>query len=383
MTRSRLSAALALALAGLFALADLAAAQPPPAQSPGRRYALLIGVGGFARSSVPTLEFVSHDVAAMEKLLTDEGYEVTTIAKRADRRSIIEELYRHAVTLTDKDTFVLYYAGHGVRNVEINRKTYWLTYDAELAMLDVEGIRLEHLLAYVNDIRASRKLILLDHCFSGDVEGLTIVAGAPAGGRGADTSAPTLRTGQVIDLGPELPVPATAGTAIIAASRGAAFEIGGIKHGVLTYGLLQACEADPADANLNRSIFELVRVARAKVIELVPTQAVVGKVGGDIEGVDWTFCTLPVPASKVDDLAAKYTIAVQNFETKGYLSPEDRLACTAVLDKWKALQGDRSKLTLSERHILAGMRVLTDDGDTAPEQARAAALADILRRARS
>lgn len=353
------------------------------AQTAGRRYALLIGVGDFVRSTVPTLEFVAKDVADMEKLLTDEGYEVTSLSRRANRRSIIEELYRHAVTLTDKDTFVLYYAGHGVRNVEVNKKTYWLTYDTELAMLDVEGIRLEHLLAYIADIRASRKLILLDHCFSGDVEGLTIIAGPGEAARGTDDMGPRLRTGQLVDLDPELPVPQSAGTAIIAASRGAAFELASLKHGVLTYAVLQACESDQKDnGNYNRSIAELIRFATLKVAEVVPSQAVRNKVGGAVEGFEWTFCTLPVPAAKVDALASQYAVAIQNFETKGYLSAQDRLACTAVLDKWKAVQGDRSKLTSAEKHILAGVRVLTDSDDAVPEQARALALADVLRRAR-
>jgi hypothetical protein len=210
------------------------------AQAVGRRYALLIGVSTAIRPGVPRLNFVDNDLDKLREMLQREDYEVATVENdRADRRRILEQLYSHALRLTERDTFLLYYAGHGVRNIEVNRKTYWLTSDAEISMLDVQGIRLEHLLTYVDDIRAGRKLILLDHCYSGDVEGLrlmttpsaeTVAAAAVAAAAmpPQPTPPPPAQTGAVIkrhasvvvDLNRELKAHSeTEGTAVLAAAR--------------------------------------------------------------------------------------------------------------------------------------------------------------------
>ena len=47
----------------------------------------------------------------------------------ASRARVLSELYRLADVVDEQDDFLLYYAGHGVRNRFPSRKTFWLTYD--------------------------------------------------------------------------------------------------------------------------------------------------------------------------------------------------------------------------------------------------------------
>src|SRR5207249_4824707 len=111
--------------------------------------------------SVPQLTYARSDVDALAKLFDSQGYLVHRIPDdHADHDRVVGELYWFAEQVTEADTFVLYYAGHGMRN-RVNGKTYWLTYDAAPMLLDGRGIRLEHLLDYVRDIKARTKLILL------------------------------------------------------------------------------------------------------------------------------------------------------------------------------------------------------------------------------
>lgn len=389
-------------LARIFTVTVFGALVPafaPPAavasDDVGRRYALIVGVSNSLNQGVPRLNFVDHDIEKLGDLLKREGYDVTTVPNEyANRERILRELYKHAVNLDEKDTFVLYYAGHGVRNVEVNRKTYWLTYDADLKMLDLQGIRLEHLLSYVDDIRAGRKLILLDHCFSGDVEGLRLVAGprtpvtiaappATAGAAPAATPAgPRLRRSATVveDIKNELIVPGSEGTAVIAAARDEAYELRTLRHGVFTQALLDACSMSTGAApDYRRSVLELVGFVKARVPQLLkearaPSQTVVDRVAGSAIGLDWTFCTVSAPKAEVAARAADYAATIQGWETKGLLSAQRRVTCAAVLDKWKAAEGNQAALSLPDNRILSALRLFTDSNDMTPEQARAAAL---------
>jgi hypothetical protein len=393
----------------LFTIALTCAAAPASAQSVGRRYALLIGVSSSLKpTAVPKLNFVDNDVEELGQLLKRQGFEVKTVPNEsADRERIVKELYAHALTLTEQDTFVLYYAGHGVRNIEVNRKTYWLTYDAELDMLDVQGIRLEHLLSYVDDIRAGRKLVLLDHCFSGDVANLRIVSDfvpppappappppadptaapppPPAPPRAGTTGPVLVRTAEVVEvINQELVKRDT--TTVIAAARDVAYELRTLRHGVFTKALLDACTiAPPNGGDYKRSILELLRFLQPQVDALLkqagaPKQKLVEKLPDVVSALDWDLCVLPVPAAEVAARATQYGAAIQTWETKGLLNPLRRVACTEILDKWKNAGGDASALTLREQRVLAAIRLFADSSDTVPEQVRAASVADMLNR---
>jgi Caspase domain len=356
------------------------------ANSVGRRYALLIGASSANRTNVPKLSFVENDLVELRELLQREDYEVVTISnERANRKQILEELYGHATRLRENDTFLLYYAGHGVRNVEINRKTYWLTEDADLAMLDLHGIRLEHLLSYVDDIKANNKLVLLDHCFSGDVEGLRLMSSggiAPGSPAGSVTGPQLTRSAVVVDVSREIGDPRNRAIAVIAAARGPAFELTEIKHGVFTKALLDACATDRGADGDKRSIGELTTFLQFQVPNLLKagpeTQEVVGRTEG--ASVDWAFCTVPVAAAALAARVDTYLATIQDWEAKSLLPPQGRAACAAVLEKWKMANGDQSALSLAENRVLTTLRLFAGGSDLRPDQLRAAALNDVLLR---
>src|SRR3954447_8112543 len=136
---------LALLLTCLCAMASSPAAA-------GEKWALLIGIDSLraTQAGINPLKFAGADVAALQQELEKQGYRVTALRDSgAKREDVFGELVRFAAIVKPEDTFLLYYAGHGVRNKAINHKTYWLTYDATLDRLDVAGVRLPHLLDYV------------------------------------------------------------------------------------------------------------------------------------------------------------------------------------------------------------------------------------------
>jgi hypothetical protein len=134
-----------------------------------------------------------------------------------------------------------------------------------------------------------------------------------------------------------------------------------------------------------RTVLELIRFVKPHVAELLkeanaPTQTVVDRVAGSAGGLDWYFCTVQVPKAEVAARAGDYGAAIQAWETKGLLTPERRVACQAVLDKWKAAGGDLAALSLSDNRMLTAIRLVVDPDEVAPERARADALNDVLER---
>jgi hypothetical protein len=275
----------------------------------------------------------------------------------------------------------------------VNRKTYWLTDDADLRMLDVHGIRLEHLLSYVDDIRAVRKLVLLDHCFSGDVAGLTtgtatVVAPSPAAPAptAPEVSADSRKASVVISA--EVGSPRRDGTTVIAAARDEAFELREIGHGVFTQALLDACGSADGDSSRDyvRSVMELILFLQPRVDTLLqaanaPPQVLVDKLPtGGAAMLQWSFCTLPVPPAEIGARVAELQATIQTWETKGLLLPLLRIACTSILDKWRNADGDAARLSEREQRVLVAIRLAAYAHDLTPERARVDSLIDVLRR---
>ena len=292
--RSRLTArATRLRLRRIVTLACVAAAvgltTPVPASGQGteQKYTLLIGLSQYRQVSdgIVQLSYPDEDVTALTSVLVGQNFQVVSlIDDDAKREDIIQELYHHAEMVRKQDTFLLYFSGHGVRNDAVNGKTYWLTYDAGLAVLDTAGIRIEHLLEYVQDIKAERKIVLLDHCFSGDV----VTASSPeittdAGGGGPGAGARTTGGGRRIaargvfrddDWYAEA-APHATGLVMLAAAKDRAFESPTLKHGLFTAALLRALgsrDADTAPRNGRLSANELISFVRTKVAALAAAE---------------------------------------------------------------------------------------------------------------
>lgn len=373
-------------LSGVLALVvsvPCGAQQPPPPH----KYALLIGLNRYAYPAVgiATLDYAKADVTALKKVLEQQGYEVTALwDEMAIREGVVRELSRHATIVAEADDFLLYYAGHGVRNKAINRKTYWLTYDAKLEALDIAGIRLPHLLDYVADIRARRKLILLDHCFSGDVIPSATAADPSRGPGEGDVRAEGRGAFPVADVAKSINS-AGEGVIMVAAARGAAYELKNYGHGLFTYALLKALNSREADRDddAKLSVDELLAYLKTKVHDLSTATA-----GGAQETKEWTtaadtaswFVTERLPIVKPAEAARKasaYQRALSEWEQKQWIKVDTKSRSYEVIQNWvQALQSSR-RLNEGDQELLDKIREAVDA--SAPEKIRAENLEQYVR----
>jgi hypothetical protein len=109
-----------------------AAVSTKPAGSParvnlGRYYAVVIGNAQY--ENWPAVPSAEHDARAMQALLHDAyGFEVTLLIN-AKRAKILSVLYAFSQTLGENDNLIVFYAGHGKRDLR-NRHGWWLPADA-------------------------------------------------------------------------------------------------------------------------------------------------------------------------------------------------------------------------------------------------------------
>lgn len=224
------------------------------AQEAPKNYALVIGINEYVASmeGVNVLKYAVDDAEEVQEVLEDLRYEVVPlIGPIARRESIITELVRLAGRTREQDSVLIYFAGHGVRNKLGNGEhSYWLTYDSTLARLEIEGLRLTHLLDYVNDIPAGKKLLVLDHCHSGRVS----FRGSGSSGGRAGTGAPFVDRNLFFsgnEFASEVETAVARGLVVVGAASKEAYEFDDLGHGLLTHLFLEALISDKADENNN------------------------------------------------------------------------------------------------------------------------------------
>lgn len=358
------------------------------AQATGEKHALLIGIDGYKypSSSIQTLRYAIADVNALEDALKRNGYYVTRLTEGdAEREDVVAALARYALRLRREDSFLLYYAGHGVRNKSINQRTYWLPYDATLDRLEVDGIRLPHLADYVADIPAGRKLILLDHCFSGDlIQQLQRDGTDPA--RRSERVSVSLDTESRGGFSVDDFRSASDSTAllILAASMRDAYESPQLQHGVFTAALLDAFLTRNADTNgdAKLSVDEL----RAYLASEVPAlsqrtvgtgQQVLERAVGAFSG--WIVAeSLPAAQSEVDQLAERYRGKLTAWQLQGLIPGDAKSWYYQKLGAWRASASTGGAVSEAERQFITAMRQVFDT-EGASDAVRAEQLVDLYR----
>ena len=141
-----------------------------PALSPGslgRFFALVIGNGQY--ENLPPVPSAERDAKAMEALLRDQyGFQVTLLLN-AKNDKILSTLYALSQNLAENDNLVVFYAGHGRRDLR-NRRGWWLPADA-VADSDAKTNWLPN--QEVSDrlalIPARHILVLADASYVGDI----------------------------------------------------------------------------------------------------------------------------------------------------------------------------------------------------------------------
>ena len=150
-------------------IVDDAALGPPqlniPATDVRKKIAILIGNNNYKDKNIIQLQTPIADVSAIGKVLQDRlGYEVTTI-ENATKAEMVRQLKALSETLTQDESVLIYYAGHGYQ-MESSRAGFWIPTDASaedaktwLSNNDVQR--------FLNRMDAKQIILVSDSCFSG------------------------------------------------------------------------------------------------------------------------------------------------------------------------------------------------------------------------
>jgi len=132
-----------------------------PAQSTGRRIALVIGNGAYR--NVHQLDNPPRDAKLIADTLREIDFQSVTLVNDLTRDKFFDALHAFAREAEKADWAVVYYAGHGL---EIGGVNYLLPVDAKLAAdkdAETEAVALEQVIAAVSGARKLR-LVMLDAC---------------------------------------------------------------------------------------------------------------------------------------------------------------------------------------------------------------------------
>jgi uncharacterized protein len=146
---------------------NFAALPPAPRGSLGRYFAVVIGNGVYEH--LPPVAAAEQNARAMAAVLRDAyGFDVTLLLN-AKRATILATLYELSKNLAENDNLVVFYAGHGKRDLR-NRRGWWLPVDADP---DAEARRNWVPNQEVSDrlalIPARHILVLADASYVGDI----------------------------------------------------------------------------------------------------------------------------------------------------------------------------------------------------------------------
>lgn len=129
----------------------------------GNYHALIIGNNKY--NHLPKLKTAVYDAQEVSRVMRDKyGFQVVTLLD-ADRKTILSRLNAFRKTLTEKDNFLIYYAGHGTLE-EKNTIGYWLPVDAALDD-STNWLRTDDVTGIMNLISAKQILVIADACYSG------------------------------------------------------------------------------------------------------------------------------------------------------------------------------------------------------------------------
>lgn len=133
-------------------------------------YALIIGVNDYQDDGIQDLDNPINDAEQLAGVLTYHysfDQENVTVLENPRREDIIKALDQLSGVVTEKDNLLIFYAGHGIWNAQLNQG-YWLPSDASL---DSKSYWLSNstLRDYVGGIKSKHTLLISDACFSGGI----------------------------------------------------------------------------------------------------------------------------------------------------------------------------------------------------------------------
>jgi uncharacterized caspase-like protein len=142
---------------------QIGTSEPPRLKPMGNFYALIVGNNHY--QGLSSLETAIKDAKDVAGILHEKyGFKVHLLLD-ANRHAILSAVNSFRRKLTAVDSFLLYYAGHGLYDKAADR-AYWLPIDAVLDD-DTNWIIADTITSNLKRIDAAHILIVADSCYSG------------------------------------------------------------------------------------------------------------------------------------------------------------------------------------------------------------------------
>jgi len=136
----------------------------------GKYYALIIGNNKY--KYLENLKTAVNDARDVNRILkTKYGFK-TRLLINAKRDELISALHDFQLNVSDRDNFLLYYAGHGEIDQK-NKKGHWLPVDAE-KQNPSNWVKNDDITDILNTMEARHILVIADSCYSGTMTALSV-----------------------------------------------------------------------------------------------------------------------------------------------------------------------------------------------------------------
>ncbi|MEK6781105.1 MAG: caspase family protein [Bacteroidota bacterium] len=133
-------------------------------------YALIIGINDYVDDGIMDLDNPVNDAVELKRVL--QNYytfdpENIKILSNPTRTAIIESFDVLSERITERDHFLVFYAGHGIWDERLNQG-FWLPSDARLSS-KAQWLSNSTIRDYIGGIKSKHTLLITDACFSGSI----------------------------------------------------------------------------------------------------------------------------------------------------------------------------------------------------------------------
>ncbi len=136
----------------------------------GKYYALIIGINDYQDPNINSLDFCIRDAQSFYNALTANytfEKENVKFLKNATMADIVSSLDYFASVVKPTDSFVIFYAGHGVWNAQ-SETGFWLPSDARKNST-LNWFRNSALRDFLREVNSRHTLLVTDACFAGSI----------------------------------------------------------------------------------------------------------------------------------------------------------------------------------------------------------------------
>jgi len=136
----------------------------------GKYYALIIGINDYADPDINSLDFCIRDAESFYNAVTSFytfDKENVKFLKNATMADIVTSLDYFAKVVKPADSFLIFYAGHGVWN-KTSETGFWLPSDARKNST-LNWFRNSALRDFLREVNSRHTLLITDACFAGSI----------------------------------------------------------------------------------------------------------------------------------------------------------------------------------------------------------------------